>query len=172
MDKTEQTRQGDKARKAHNIIASLILSRGEYTLRDELRHLDAKTRPAHDIIEGGRKAMEALLLSDVISDEQPLIGYARDILIGYIDGALRNAGRDDVTLKGCTHECHTAGGVFVETLHRLYRYGKDIIVEYSDHVPEGSTPVMFYADDLWAFSLDELAEIARSIKKLDKLEKA
>lgn len=161
----------NSAKKIHNIIASLILSEGERTLRDELRYLDTKTRPAHDIIEGGRRTMEALLLSDALRDARPIIEYMRNLITEYIDDALRRTGSDDVTVMSCTHECHTVDGIYVETIRRIYRYHNGIVVDYSHHVPEDMDPEPFYGDYLDAFSLDELVEIARALTNLDTTKK-
>lgn len=159
MDKKQITK------KVHNIVASLVMAEAERTLRDELRHLDAQTRPAHNIIEGGRKAMEALLLSDALRDARPIVEHMRTLITEYIDDALRRTGSDDVTLVDSTHECYTVDGTYVETIHRIYRDDEGIAVEYSHHVPEGSDPEPFYGDYLDAFSLDELVNIARAITR-------
>ena len=153
------------SRKVHNIVASLVMADAERTLRDELCFVIAQTRSAHDIIEGGRKAMETLLLSDVLSSEKPLVEYMRSLIIEYIDDALRHKSHDDITLVDCTHECHTADGVYVMTIRRIYRDADNIAIEYSDHLPEDTTPETFYGDYLDAFSLDELVQIAIALNK-------
>lgn len=151
------------SRKVHNIVASLVMADAERTLRDELCFVIAQTRSAHDIIEGGRKAMEALLLSDVLGSGLPIIDYMNALITEYIDNALRLMG-DDVALTGCKHEYHT-DTVYVETFRRIYRDADGIAVEYSDHLPEGTTPETFYGDYLDAFSLDELVQIAIALNK-------
>lgn len=156
--------------KAHNIVASLVMADAERTLWDELRYLDAKTRSAHDIIESGRKAMETLLLSDVLSSEKPLVEYMCNLIVEYIDDTLRRKGHDDITLLDCTHECHTADGVYVMTIRRVYRDADNIAVEYSDHLPEGTAPDTFYGDHLDAFSIDELLAIATALNPYPKEE--
>lgn len=177
MDKKQITK------KVHNIVASLVMAEAERTLRDELRHLDAQTRPAHDIVKGGRKAMEALLLSDALRDAKPIVEHMRTLITEYIDDALRRTGSDDVTLDfvaksggcttviSCTHECCTVDGTYVETIRRIYRDDNGIAVEYSHHVPEGMDPQPFYGDYLDAFSLDELVEIARALTNLGTTKK-
>lgn len=166
MDKNQITK------KVHNIVASLVMAEAERTLRDELRHLDAQTRPAHAIVEGGRRAMEALTLSDALRDARPIVEHMRSLITEYIDDALRRTGSDDVTVMSCTHECHTVDGIYVETIRRIYRYHNGIVVDYSHHVPEGSDPEPFYGDYLDAFSLDELVEIARALTNLIPAEEA
>lgn len=159
------------SRKVHNIVASLVMADAERTLRDELCFVIAKTRSAHDIIEGSRKAMEALLLSDVLSSEKPLVKYMRSLIIEYIDNALRRTGSDDVALTGCKHEYYT-DTVYVETFRRIYRDADGIVVESSDHLPEGTTTDTFYGEHLDAFSLDELVHIAIALNKnTEKLKK-
>jgi predicted SnoaL-like aldol condensation-catalyzing enzyme len=177
MDKQQITK------KVHNIVASLVMAEAERTLRDELRYLGAKTRPVLDVFHGGRKAMEALLLSDAIRSEHPIVEYMRSLIIEYIDDALRRTGSDDValdrvtvtdgctTVTSCTHECHTDDGTYIETFRRIYRDDTGIAVEYSDHVPADTTPDTFYGDYLDAFSLDELVEIARALTNLDTTKK-
>lgn len=171
MDKKQITK------KVHNIVASLVMADAERTLRDELRYLNAKTRPVLDVFRGGRKAMEALLLSDALRDARPIVEHMRTLITEYIDDALRRTGSDDVTLErvtvtdgcttamSCTHECHTVDGIYVETIRRIYRDDNGIAVEYSHHVPEGMNPEPFYGDYLDAFSLDELVNIAMAITR-------
>lgn len=148
--------------KCHNIVASLVLAGPENVLRDELRHLDANVPTAHSIIQDGRGAMEAVLKSRACCNHAPLVDYAREMLVGFIDDQMKKAGARELKLDDCTNEAHCTDGVFVETFSRLYRDDLDmIIVEYSDHLPEGVTPEAFYGDHLVdAFTLDELADIA------------
>lgn len=165
MDKQQITR------KVHNIVASLVMAEAERTLGDELRYLDAQTRPVLDVFRGGRQAMEALLLSDALRDARPIVEHMRALITEYIDDALRRTGSDDITLVDCTHECHTVDGTYIETFRRIYRDDAGIAVEYSDHVPADTTPDTFYGDYLDAFSLDELVEIARALTNLDTTKK-
>lgn len=151
------------SRKVHNIVASLVMAEAERTLRDELRYLDAQTRPVLDVFRDGRRAMEALLLSDVLGSGLPIINYMNALITEYIDNALRLLG-DDVALTGCKHEYHT-DIIYVETFRRIYRDADNIAVEYSDHLPEGTNPETFYGDYLDAFSLDELVQIAIALNK-------
>ena len=163
LPEAEEEDRGTIARKCHNIIASLVMAGARSTLEEELQTFRGKAvSSAYDIMTEGRRAMEAVLTSEVTGDPQPIVHMACAMLADYIDKMMRKAKAKDLKLQGCTNEVHCTDGVYAATFARLYRdENGSVIAECSDHVPDGTVPETFYGDAIDdAYTFDELADIA------------
>lgn len=171
----------NNSKQIHNIVAGIILAEPIRRLRDDfmtlvrgyLRVENKDEELFRKAEHAARTAMENVLLEDYVNDTNAAVKAAQRSLIAIIERYVPEEGKQ-LVLNDVTHEQYTASNVYIEHFTRLYRQDtggdtdipSDIVVEYSDHIPESRkpNPKKLSGDYIDSFTLDELVEIANALE--------